>query len=157
MISPAVFEIEASMHSQSAQIWRNFWHVLLYRPSKTAGDIIFKTAFLHSQSIHLLEFIISSSCSFILLRSSLQWGVIYKPKKKKLRFENIQHLAFELCSLELCRNYMFGNIWCGSGYVRVRILSHPCPSMDFWTFWFWSVLVFGLVLGDFLGNFVVQV
>ena len=75
MISPAISEIEASMHSQSAEIWWNFWPVL-YRPSKTAGDIILKTVFLHSQSIHLLEFIISSSCSFILLRSSLQWGVI---------------------------------------------------------------------------------
>ena len=71
MISPAIFEIEASMHNQSAQIWRNFWPVL-YRPSKTAGDIILKIGILHSQSIHLLEFIIGSSCSFILLRSSLQ-------------------------------------------------------------------------------------
>ena len=71
MISPAISEIEASMHSQSAQIWRNFWPVL-YQPSKTAGDIILKTLILHSQHIHLLEFIIGSSCSFILLRSSLQ-------------------------------------------------------------------------------------
>ena len=71
MISPAVFEIQASMHSQSAQIWRNFWPVL-YRPSKTAGDIILKTGILRNQSIHLLEFINGSSCSFFLLRSSLQ-------------------------------------------------------------------------------------
>ena len=66
VISPAVSEIEACMHSQSVQIWRNFWPVL-YRPSKTAGDIILKTVILHSQSIHLLEFIIGSSCFFYLI------------------------------------------------------------------------------------------
>ena len=73
MISPAVFETEASMHSQSAQNWRNFWPVL-YRPSKTAGDIILKMVILHSQSIHLLEFIIGSLGSFILMIAI--WGEI---------------------------------------------------------------------------------
>ena len=74
ILSWTVFEIQASMHSQSAQIWQNFLPVL-YQPSKMVHDMIFKTVILHSQGIHLLELTIRILCSFILFRSSLQWSV----------------------------------------------------------------------------------
>ena len=76
IISPALLEILVGMHSPFCPIWRIFLPVY-NRPSKRAGDLILKMAILHCQSTKLLDLTIGILCSFIMLRSSLQWGVMY--------------------------------------------------------------------------------
>ena len=71
MISPAVFEGRYNTGQKFHQIWAD-WLCMLALILKMANDIILQIVILHSQSIHLLEFIISSLGSFIVLRSSFQ-------------------------------------------------------------------------------------
>ena len=87
IISPALLEILVGMHSPFCPIWRIFLPVY-NRPSKTVQGKIFILMILHAQIAHLLKSTIEMSCSIILLRSSLQWGVFGINEKSRILCEN---------------------------------------------------------------------
>ena len=78
IIPLALLEIAPSMHGPFCPIWQIFLPVY-NRSSKRAGVEIFILTILHAQIAHLLKLAIEMSCSIILLRSSLQWGVCQRP------------------------------------------------------------------------------
>ena len=75
-----VLKILVSMHSPFCPIWRTFLPVY-NQPSKTVQGKFFILMILHAHIAHLLKSTIEMSCTIILLRSSLQWGVVCSLQK----------------------------------------------------------------------------
>ena len=84
-----VLKILVSMHSPFCPIWRTFLPVY-NQPSKTVQGKFFILMILHAHIAHLLKSTIEMSCTIILLRSSLQWGVDYQ-NHIILQFQKTNH------------------------------------------------------------------